>query len=498
MLAISLADCLFTKVIARQLHGTSFQSFWASIAFILGIAVTQPIYASISDVVGRKYALYVAIILFGIGSIVFSTATGMSHIVVGRLIKGLGGGGLDVLQTIILCDITTLKERPRWLGVISIANAVGALAGPFIGGVFAEEVGWPWLGWINLITVALTGVLAFFFLRLTPLEGDIKDRMRTLDWNGFAIFTVIGTAIALPLSWTNSLYSWGSWQTLVPLLVGLLLCVPFSFIEKRAAAPMIPYHIFDNVSIITGTLGGLIYGSLLNPVLLYLPLFFQAVYFETPFEAAKSTLPICVLTVAMSIAVSMLIDWSRRYRVIMWTGWILTALFLGLSHTISADTSRAQVYAFQALLGVGLGAVLVSTQISVLASVTRVNDDGLAAGMLVTWRFVGSLLGLAICSTVFNSIFQKRLSSLTNVPEPLEALRDASQAVSFIPRLREIELSEQVMHVVAQAYENAFQTIWVVLAAFAGVGGLLSVLAREHSLEKDGVGRQGLKERPSE
>jgi MFS family permease len=132
-------------------------------------------------VVGRKYVLYAAIILFGIGSVIFATATDMSIIVVGRLIKGVGAGGLDVLQTIILCDITTLKERPRWLGVLSMANAVGAVTGPFIGGVFAEQVGWRWLGWINLITAGIIGVLTFFFLHLTPIEGGIKDKMRKLD-----------------------------------------------------------------------------------------------------------------------------------------------------------------------------------------------------------------------------------------------------------------------------------------------------------------------------
>jgi MFS family permease len=449
-------------------------------------------------VVGRKYALYASIILFGIGCIIFATATDMNIIVAGRLIKGLGAGGLDVLQTIILCDITTLKERPRWLGVMSMANAVGAVTGPFIGGVFAEQVGWPWLGWINLITVGITGVLAFFFLHLTPIEGNIKDKMRKLDWSGFALFTVIGTAVALPLSWANTLYAWGSWQTLVPLVIGLLLLVPFGFVEKRAAVPMIPYQIFDNVSIITGTVSGFIYGSLMNPTLLYLPLFFQAVYLETPIEAAKSILPLCCLLVAMSIIMSMVIDWSRKYRIALWAGWSLTTIFLGLNYTIGADTSRAHAYAFQAILGAGLGTALMTTMITVLASVRRVDDVGLAAGMLVTARFVGSLLGLAICSTIFSSLFQKGLSLLKDLPEQLAVLEDASQAVSFIPRLREINVSEDIMHVVTGAYEDAFQTIWVVLAAFSGLAALLSVLTRENSLEKDDVGRQGFRAPSSE
>ncbi|KJZ78551.1 hypothetical protein HIM_01942 [Hirsutella minnesotensis 3608] len=491
--ALSLA----LPVIADQLHGTNFQSFWASIAFILSIAVTQPIYASISDVVGRKYALYTSIILFGIGSIVFATATNMKIVVAGRLIKGLGAGGLDVLQTIILCDITTLKERPRWLGVMSMANAVGAVTGPFIGGAFAQQAGWPWLGWINLITAGITGVLAFFFLHLTPIEGDLKHKVRTLDWSGFALFTVIGTTVALPLSWANTLYSWGSWQTLVPLGVGLLLLVPFWFVEKRAAVPLIPYQIFDNVSIITGTVSGLLYGALLNPTLLYLPLFFQAVYLETPIEAAKSTLPLCCLVVAMSIIVSMLIDWSRKYRIALWAGWSLTTIFLGLNYMVGADTSRAQTYALQALLGAGLGTALMATMITVLASVRRVDDEGRAAGMLVTARFVGSLLGLAVCSTVFNSMFQRRLSSVKDLSGQLAVLQDASQAVGFIPRLREVHVSADIMRVVIGAYEDAFQTIWVVLAAFSGLAALLSIMTRENSLEKDDVGRQGFKA-PSE
>jgi hypothetical protein len=365
------------------------------------------------------------------------------------------------------------------------------VTGPFIGGVSAEQIRWPWLGWINLITVGITAVLAFFFLRLTHIEGGIGDKMRKLDWSGFALFTVIGTAIALPLSWVDALYAWRSWQTLVPLLIGILLLVPFSFIERKAEVLMIPYQIFDNVSIITGTLARFIYGSLLNPILLYLPLFFEAVYRESPFEAAKSTLPICCLIVAMSVIVSLLIDWSRKYRIAMWSGWAIATIFLVLSYTIGAESSRALIYTFEALLGAGLGTVLVSTQISVLASVTRVDHDVLAAGMLITSRFAGSLLGLTICSTVFSSMPKSGLSSLKTLPEQIATLHDASQAVGFIPRLREINVPEDTMRVVTGAYEKAFQTIWVILAAFSALGTLLSVLTREYSPEKDDVGRQG-------
>lgn len=77
-------------------------------------------------------------------------------------------------------------------------------------------------------------------------------------------------------------------------------------------------------------------------------------------------------------------------------------------------------------------------------------------------------------------MFSSGLSSLKDLPEQIAVLSDASQAVGFIPpRLREINVPEDTMRVVTGAYEKAFQTIWVVLAAFSALGTLLSVLTRE-------------------
>lgn len=51
------------------------------------------------------------------------------------------------------------------------------------------------------------------------------------------------------------------------------------------------------------------------------------------------------------------------------TGWTLTTIFLGLSYTIGAESRRAHAYAFQALLGAGLGIAMMAGLIAVLANV---------------------------------------------------------------------------------------------------------------------------------
>lgn len=78
-------------VIAAQLQATTLEAMFASIAFTLAVAVSQPLYLSISDAVGRKVPLYVAILLLAVGSIVFAVAQSIMVVIIGRLIQGLGG-----------------------------------------------------------------------------------------------------------------------------------------------------------------------------------------------------------------------------------------------------------------------------------------------------------------------------------------------------------------------------------------------------------------------
>lgn len=59
----------------------------------------------------------------------------MTVLVAGRVLQGLGAGGFDVLNKIILADITTLKERPMYLGLFSYPMLVGIVLSPILGGL---------------------------------------------------------------------------------------------------------------------------------------------------------------------------------------------------------------------------------------------------------------------------------------------------------------------------------------------------------------------------
>lgn len=109
-------------------------------SYLLAVTIVQPLYVATSDTFGRKAPLLVAFVFFAVGSLVFALARSLPVLIVGRILQGLGGGGLDVLAEVILADMTTLKERASYLGLTAISTALGSVLGPTVGGLFTDFV----------------------------------------------------------------------------------------------------------------------------------------------------------------------------------------------------------------------------------------------------------------------------------------------------------------------------------------------------------------------
>ncbi|KAI6091737.1 MFS general substrate transporter [Hypoxylon rubiginosum] len=477
-------------VIAEQLHATTLEAFFASIAFTLAVAISQPLYLSISDAVGRKIPLYFAMVLFTVGSILFAVAQSITVVIVGRLIQGLGGGGLDILQEIIIVDMTSLKERPMYLAIMALPIAVGSIMGPIIGALLCQFATWRWLGWINLPFIGPAIPLAIIFMRLRPIDLDLKTKLRRLDWGGMFLFTVGATCVSLPISWADALYPWSSWRTFLPLIIGVIAFVAFGFYEARPVQPMLPYRLFKNRTAVVSIIGGAIHGLLLFSILLYYPLFFQAVYLQTPLESAVSILPACIVSVAFSVFAPVCVEYTRRYTLLLHSGWIILALFSGLWCTVDQSSSKAVRDTFLVFIGIGLGIVFTTIPFPLQASVEKADDGGRIVGLLVITRFLGGLLGLAICSVVFNSGFAQQIAAFGPLPTEVSQLSDPRQAVGFIPTLRTLDLDADTMRQLTEAYRIPFRNVWIVLVSISGVGLVTSLLTKQLNLEVEDLGRQ--------
>ncbi|KAG6031454.1 hypothetical protein E4U41_007566 [Claviceps citrina] len=477
--------------IADELGGTTLQSFWASLSYLLAVAVTQPLYAAVSDSFGRRAPLYMALVLFTAGSIVFATARSMPVVVTGRVLQGLGGGGINVLSEIIVTDMTTLRERPFYLGLMALPIATGSVLGPMFGAIFTDFASWRWIGWINLPLVGLAFPLLFFFLHLRPLETAVSLRLKTMDWPGMALFTVGCTAFVAPLSWGGSLYSWASWQTLVPLLMGIAILAVFAAFEARPAAPIMPHRLFRPPTASLTLSGGFLHGMILYPLLQYLPLFYQAINLETRMQAAVSLLPTNVISIVCAVLSSVLVGiMGKGYRWGVWVSWTLTALGAGLLLLMSPASSDHMRLGLPVICGAGLGGLLRLSCLPIQASLKDVDDTGLAVSLLLSFRVLGGLVGLAIGSTLFTTVFASHVAATKNSPGSSILPNRASKAVGFIPQLRLIDIPPETMQAAQNTYLQALRAVFYALTAVAGLGLITALFIKEYSVGRTELGRQ--------
>src|SRR5690606_13788058 len=124
-----------------ELNGVD-QMLWVMTAFILASTIMMPVYGKLGDLIGRKGLFLTAISLFTVGSVIGGLAPDMGWLIAGRVVQGLGGGGLMIMSQAIIADIIPARQRGRYMGVIGAVFAVSSVAGPLLGGWFTEGIGW--------------------------------------------------------------------------------------------------------------------------------------------------------------------------------------------------------------------------------------------------------------------------------------------------------------------------------------------------------------------
>ncbi|KAM0744638.1 hypothetical protein ACQRIT_000022 [Beauveria bassiana] len=478
--------------IAEEFDGTYLEAFWANASFLLVVTVVLPVYTGLSEAIGRKIPLYVAFFLFTVGSVIFATAQSLPVVILARALQGSGCGGIDVLNEILVADITTLRERAFYIGLVSIPFALGSVLGPVVGALLGEFASWRWIGWMNLPLVALCLPLSIFCLTLKPLEGDLLQQLAGFDWCGLVLLVVGAVSLTLPLSWAGAIYPGDSWRTLLPLVVGVTVLGAFVWYESRTAQPILPYRLFRDRTAASALALSFVHGMIFYTLIFHLPLFFQSVSLEAPLQSSVSLLPFYIILMASTGIAAVGIEWTRRYVWAVRLSWLVPSLGLGLCTLWGAHTSLAQIVGFEAMVAVGLGSLFTALPIMMQAN-TESDANGHAVGILVSFRLFGAAVGLAVSAAAFSNRFSSSVATLGDMPPALRLLLRENQALGSIPRLKELDLSPAELVDVQAAYEQSFRAVFFVLTGLSCVGFLLTLLVREASIESDKAGKQEFK-----
>ena len=202
---------------------------WVSTAYILLSTLVMPIYGKFGDLVGRKRLLMAALALYAAGKMICGLSVNMGMLISGRLVSGLGGGGLIILSQATLSDVVPPRKLGTYMGIIGAVFAASNVLGPLLGGWFVQVTGWRWIFWFT-VPVAL---LAVVVLGLTLPRDARALGKHPIDWPGMMAMTVAVTSLVLAMAWGGTLIPWGSlpFMGLVALAVAALpsLSFPWGF-----------------------------------------------------------------------------------------------------------------------------------------------------------------------------------------------------------------------------------------------------------------------------
>ena len=481
------------QVVAEDLKLTSLESFWAGIAFLLSAAIFQPVHTALSDIFGRKFALYECITFFVVGSAMMGWASSAAVIIAGRTIQGIGGGGMEALCEVVLTDITTLKERPLYIGLLGLMWAGGSVLSPPVGGLLSQYASWRWIAWINLPLMGISAVGIFAFLTLKADHSSCRSKARRVDWIGIALFSVGMTCFVLAIAWGGQLFPWSAWETFVPLLAGAIILAIFTYYERFPKEPTLSLRLFSNWTSSMAYFGSFIHGIILFALVYYINLYFQGAIQAAPFQTAIESFPLIFTATPMAIICAIAIEVLRRYMWAVWIGWLLITVGVATMALLDYDSSKALYSGLLVAPGLGVGILLSALTVALPASMA-VDDAGVAMGTLVFFRAVGALVGTSFGSAIFTNQFQQQIAELQPQTQNV-TLPSSEDALYFLTEIKSMNLSDGLRAQILQSYAQPIKYIWVATACLSFIGLCSAWLMKELTIEREEVGRQALERR---
>jgi len=426
--------------IVGELGGMGHYS-WVVTAYLLASTASTPLYGKLSDLYGRRPVLLFAIVTFLLGSLAAGLSQNMTQLIIFRGVQGLGAGGLMTLAFTIISDVVPPRERGRYQGFFGAVFGVASVAGPLVGGYFAER-DWRWIFYVNLPIGIAALVLCNQVLRLV----HTPRREHSIDWLGAAAMVAGVSCLLLALSWGGSEYAWNSPMIIGLLVAGVVLSLTFLWIESRAAEPILPLRLFRNRTFSLANGAGFVVGFGMFGGIIYIPLYLQIVKGASPTESGLLMLPMMAGIIVTSIVAGQLTARWGRYKWFPVFDIAILSLGLLLFSYLPVQSALWVSFIYMVIVGVGLG-MSMQTLILGLQNSLEPTDMGAGTSTATFFRSMGGSFGVAVLGTVLNNRLNSHLT--VRVPEALAQL-PPGQAQQYAGQLAGGQVSIAAPAVIAQ------------------------------------------------
>jgi EmrB/QacA subfamily drug resistance transporter len=438
---------------------------WVFAAYMLAATVMIPLWGKMSDLIGRRPALFGGLSCFMLGSALCGAAHSMPQLIAFRVVQGLGAGALFPVGMTIAADLFTLKQRTKVIAMFSVMWGVASLVGPLAGGYLTEQISWRWVFYINLPF----GLISALLVGLTYRERYQRRGTITLDYGGMITLS-LGVTLLLLVVQRASAAEVLTTVSGSAAAVGLLTA--FIAFEKRSTEPLIPLVLFHERLVTIATLQGMLTGMAVFGALSFTPLFAQAVMGASPTQGGVVLTPFILAWVVTGPVGGRLLL-RQGYRWVTAVGMVPLITGATLLTQVSAHTTRAQLIVAVILMGVGGG---LTAPVQTIAVQHAVPDHltGVATSAIVFARTIGGALGTSIMGALMSWRLRGLLSSFPG------RQNGGSQQVTDIGQILHpsgVPLPPQAAALLHQAMANSLRLAFSFLLVAALAAAILTYFA---------------------
>lgn len=451
---------------------------WMFAGFSLASAVAVPIIGKLADLHGTRPIITSSLALFIVSSTIGGFVTSMEQMIVVRAFQGLAFAGVLGSVWITTAWMWEPQERAKWLGALSGAFTLAGVAGPILGGVVSDEIGWRWLFWFNLPV----GLLALWFLMRMFPKLDRERRKSHFDVMGAVTFGLFATSALFAVSLGGDTFAWDS-----PVIIGLFLFAALSLAmfvraEFRAEDPVTPPDLFRH-RVFAGAMAASLTVTISFVVTtVFIPLLVIGAKGESATVAAYPLMSQAVgIAIGANFAGQILSRWGYP-RLLSATGLAVTAVILWSLGGLDADFSIALLSGLTLLLGIGITFAFTSFTVPVQNAMP---DNVL--GVVTTSLQFARVFGMAAGSAILGAILLAGIGILdVDNPGPTDLIKDPEVIVAE-ERLAEVRddfladpaLGESAFdEALAESREtvsDALSVVFRVAAVGSAVGVLLAI-----------------------